>query len=1055
MTTTPATAPTPASANFEKLKAKLRELFELDKADLDFGIYRVLRARHGEIAEFLDKHLEKAVRDALQSHGDLHQTQLKEDLRKAEQAAKDAGINPDQAPRALEIREKLKASGDLDTLAGEVYSHLYTFFSRYYQEGDFLGLHRSTIHGREKYMLPYNGEEVKLVWANMDQYYIKSSELLRDYAFQITPGEGTLLEGAVAGRFTVHFKLVEGDTEKDNRKSGGKATRAFALDDEKPLSEDDPATLTIRFRYCDHPAERNLQDKLNADTEKTLADNLPPKWKAVLFAPDPTYQGKDKKDARTVLQKHLRSYTAKYQFDYFIHKDLGGFLRRELDFYIKNEVMYLEDIEDLGAPKAEEYLSKIRALRCCAVPVIGMLEQLENFQKKLWLKKKFVVETRYCLTLDRVPESLYPEIAANAAQREEWVLLYAINEMKEDMAQPGYSEPLTVEFLKANTHMMLDTRHFGRDFMLRLLVSIANLDEMLDGVCFHSENFQALQLMQETYREQVRCVYIDPPYNTDASPIVYKNGYQRSSWICLLADRLRADMPLRLKPSLRCIAIDDFEYPDLMELLGSFSSEVHHATASVRSKPQGRPTATGFSANHEYAVFWGHADAKVGRLPRAGSKADRYPHSDEQGIYAWANFRKSGTDSDRADRRKSFYPVFVKAGSVRIPKMSWDEQNEDWKVLEEPQTDEVAVFPVDLEGREKVWTCSAERAVRELADIRVERSNGNRIEIVKKYRPNQEGALPGTWWDDSSYSASESGTKVLKDMFGAKDFDYPKSVHLVRDCLRIGNLLRDDIVLDYFAGSGTTGDSVVRLNREDNGRRRYLLVEMGEYFDSVLVPRLKKVAHSDEWKDGKPQNRSAGISHAFKCIRLEGYEDVLNNLRLKRTPQQEAALKAASEEARDSYMVGYFLDIESAGSASLLDLDQFRDPFGYKLKIGRSSAGETVETTIDLVETLNWLLGLKVKHIDAQKGFLTVTGERRAGGRTLVIWRTLSDEAIADNNALETFLGKIAVNPADTEFDYLYVNGSHTLADPHNKVHLIEEAFQRLMFDTPDFGMGA
>lgn len=1046
---------TPASANFEKLKAKLRELFELDKADLDFGIYRVLRARHREIAEFLDKHLERTVREALQSHGSLHQSGLEADLRKAEQAAKDAGINPEQSPRVLELREKLKAGNDLDALADEVYSHLYTFFSRYYQEGDFLGLQRSTVHGREKYMIPYNGEEVKLVWANMDQYYIKSSELLRDYAFQVLPGEGMMPGYAQDERFTVHFKLVEADTEKDNRKPNGKTTRAFALDDEHAFVEDAADTLTIRFRYREHAAERNLQDKLNTDTEKTLADTLPAKWKAVLFAPDPTYQGKDKRDTRTILQKHLRSYTAKYQFDYFIHKDLGGFLRRELDFYIKNEVMYLDDIEDTSAPKAEEYLSKIRALRRCALPVIGMLEQLENFQKKLWLKKKFVVETRYCMTLDRVPEALYAEIAANNAQRAEWVTLYAIDEIKKDMAQLGYSEPLTVEFLKANPYLMIDTRHFGRDFTLKLLASVENLDEMLDGVCLHAENFQALQLMQERYREEVRCVYIDPPYNTDASPIVYKNGYQRSSWVSLLADRLRADMPLRSKPSLRCIAIDDFEYPDLIELLSSFAPEVHHATASVRSKPQGRPTATGFSANHEYAVFWGHVDAKVGRLPRAGSKAERYPHSDEQGIYSWANFRKSGTDSDRADRRRSFYPVFVKGDLVRIPKMSWDDRNEIWEVLEEPQTDEVAVFPIDSDGREKVWTCSAERAVRELADIRVERSNGNRIEIIKKYRPNQEGALPGTWWDDSAYSASESGTKVLKDMFGAKDFDYPKSVHLVRDCLRIANLLRGDLVLDYFAGSGTTGDSVIRLNRGDKGRRRYVLVEMGEYFDTMLVPRLKKATYSDEWKDGKPQNRSAGISHVFKCVRLEGYEDTLNNLCLRRTTGQETALKAAPENVRDQYLLGYFLDVESAGSASLLDLDQFHEPFAYKLKIGTSSAGETVDTAIDLVETFNWLLGLKVKHIDAQKGFLTVTGERRAGGRALVIWRTLSDDPIADNKALEGFLGKIKVNPADTEFDYIYINGSHTLTDPHNKVHLIEEAFQRLMFDTPDFGMEA
>ena len=228
---------TPASPNFEKLKAKLRELFELDKADLDFGIYRILRQRHAEITEFLDRHLETTVREALSSHGALQQAQIETDLRKAEAAAEAAGIGPEQSPRVMELRGKFNAGTDLTATADEVYSHLLTFFSRYYQEGDFLGLHRSTVHGREKYMIPYNGEEVKLVWANMDQYYIKSSELLRDYSFHVTPGAGTLFAGMSIGAHTIRFKLVEGDTEKDNRKAGGKTVRAFALDADRAFEE--------------------------------------------------------------------------------------------------------------------------------------------------------------------------------------------------------------------------------------------------------------------------------------------------------------------------------------------------------------------------------------------------------------------------------------------------------------------------------------------------------------------------------------------------------------------------------------------------------------------------------------------------------------------------------------------------------------------------------------------------------------------------------------------------------------------------------------------------
>jgi adenine-specific DNA-methyltransferase len=226
---------------------------------------------------------------------------------------------------------------------------------------------------------------------------------------------------------------------------------------------------------------------------------------------------------------------------------------------------------------------------------------------------------------------------------------------------------------------------------------------------------------------------------------------------------------------------------------------------------------------------------------------------------------------------------------------------------------------------------------------------------------------------------------------------------------------------------------------------------MGAHFETIIIPRLKKVVYSTDWKEGKPQTRNTGISHAFKIVRLESYEDTLNNLRLARNKQQDTALSNATEAERDAYLLGYFLDVESAGSASLLDVAQFRDPFGYKLQIATSSAGETKETNVDLVETFNWLLGLKVKHIDHQKGFLTVTGERRAGGRCLILWRSLSDDEKADNAALVKYLEKITVSPADTEYDFVYVNGPHTLNDPHNKVHLIEETFHRLMFDTTNF----
>ena len=143
---------------------------------------------------------------------------------------------------------------------------------------------------------------------------------------------------------------------------------------------------------------------------------------------------------------------------------MGGFLRRELDFYIKNEVMHLDDVENETAPRVEQYLSKIKVIRRIAGKIIDFLAQLEDFQKKLWLKKKFVVETQYCITLDRIPEEFYPEIAANDAQREEWVRLLAIDEIKGDLMTPGYSVPLTTDIPEGLPGLTVDTAHFRRRF---------------------------------------------------------------------------------------------------------------------------------------------------------------------------------------------------------------------------------------------------------------------------------------------------------------------------------------------------------------------------------------------------------------------------------------------------------------------------------------------------------------------------------------------------------------------------------------------------------------
>src|SRR4051812_33050212 len=164
--------------------------------------------------------------------------------------------------------------------------------------------------------------------------------------------------------------------------------------------------------------------------------------------------------------------------------------------------MHLDDVENESAPRVEQYLSKIKVIRKIAGKIIDFLAQLEDFQKKLWLKKKFVVETQYCISLSCVPEAFHPEIAANEAQHDEWVQLFAIDDIQSDLISPGYSNPLTSEFLKAHLTLVVDTRHFAPDFKARLLDTLDDVNEQTDGLLFHGDNFQALSLMEYAYRNQ-------------------------------------------------------------------------------------------------------------------------------------------------------------------------------------------------------------------------------------------------------------------------------------------------------------------------------------------------------------------------------------------------------------------------------------------------------------------------------------------------------------------------------------------------------------------------
>ena len=1031
---------------YESFKKKLEEIFMMDHAELDFGIYRIMNQKRNDIQHFLDFELLPQVKQVLKGNdgGDADRTK-----KRMEEIVASVGGNVEVLPKGTPIRDeydKLKTqlahSGDTESMQAEVLSHLVTFFSRYYDGGDFLSKRR---YKDNTYAIPYNGEEVKLHWANSDQYYIKTSEYFRDYTFVLP-----------TSRKKVHFVLKDASTEQNNNRAANNMERRFAL--WVPTPEDELTTplairrgaggeaeLDIYFTYELMPKATKQKDLLAAALEGIMP-LVPADFEEVLTTKAPT---KDNPN-RTLLEKHLTDYTAKNSFDYFIHKDLGGFLHRELDFYIKNEVLH---IDDLDAQLINSQLTIVRAIKQVGEKIIRMLAQLENFQKKLWLKKKFVVQSDYCITLDRVPEKLYPEIIANEAQRKEWVRLFAIDEIQGDMMTEGYSEPLTIEFLKQNPFLVLDTAFFDAKFKHQLVKSMENIDEQTNGLLINSENFQALELLQEKYKNHIKCTYIDPPYNTSASKIAYKNNYEHSSWLSLMQDRINEGVNLMSNDGVLAVAIDDTEGARLNLALNSILGEDNKlGQIVVVQNPGGRHDDKYIATAHEYCLYYGKdtEHTTTNYLPLEEEDIASFKYEDEKGKYRTREFRRSGNNSTREARPKMYYPLLIKDGEISF--IDKDEYpliycnskfNHNFLHQLEEKYSSLGfdvLYPIDPQGIHRVWRWGMDSLQEKKDDVFVEKKNGQYIVKVKDRLDNKEGLKPKSVWYKPKYTGVV-GTDTIKKMGLEGLFSYPKSPNTVIDSIDICSN-KDSIVLDYFAGSATTAHAVISLNKTDEGKRKFIIVEVNTYFDKVTRARAEKAVYSKDWDNGKPVSRQ-GISQCFKYIRLEQYEDTLNNLEIKK---QQTDWR--DDEFHESYMLSYMLDTETRDS--LLNLKMFVNPFNVSLKTTKDN--ELVPTKVDLVETFNFLIGLNVETEDwfENDNICVVQGKtHRSGLKTLVIWRNCEE---IDNEKLCRFFERMDFRTRDTEFDLIYVNGDNTLPnlrrDEENwKVVLTEEEFAKRMFE--------
>ena len=963
---------------FEQLTEFLKEMFQFDANDLDFGIFKILRLKRRYIEQFIDgkdehdlratvvrelarventdaeaafmwlepycKDLGKRTREAWQA--------LKEDpLNAALKTRLDTAIdvldeNADKAESAKERVALWVAGQKVSAISVEerLYNYLLNFFELYYQNGDFGYNSRAANAYKVPYEADYDGSDTFFHWKHKNSYYIK------------TGASFPCVKCAIAGK-SLEFRMETGgeaeaeSTGQNNNKD--KEIKLYKL--ARIVGSDGVWQVTFHLSKSGTPktelypkiwadvfnAETDLSpylfkkegagddakplfNDLSADYDKTDGGQVKgvnqlrlkeeSYYKELAKRPEFAALGSNETDRiealRTnatasdlyLLDKALNQFFVGNDADYFIHKDLRGFLTGEKDRFIKNVIF--SDLETLLNRTIDNATLIIaRAFNAVADRLIEFLDSLETFQRNIFTMKKKVVDTHWLISVGKIPDQFHESVVENTAQMQQFSDWYGVTVE-------------TVEQLREHPTLVVDSSFFPPHWTLELLSDPAfdNLDQQTDGLLIHSENWQALNLLQEKYRGKVKCTYIDPPYNTGNDGFIYKDSFRHSSWAAMMLDRLKLSEGFLSDTGIVLASINDLELPSLIQIIDNNLNGKRQETLIWKSRiSEDTRSLTGISNDHEYILALG----ANGKLSFRGAAKDltkfSNPDSDPRGNWRSADLTGLATK----DQRPNLHYNLVNPdtdNSYSCPQKGW---RYDQETMRKKIAEKRILWPSNGEGRprHKLFLDELESEFKHFSSV-----------------------VNGVGTGD--------GTRDLAALFETPSLVFPKPQKLISTLVEQATE-SDEIVLDFFGGSGTTGHAVIALNKQEGvkGKRRFILVEMGEYFDTVMKPRIQKVMYSLNWRDGKPvAGQVDGYQGIVKVQRLEQYEDLLANL--------ETAWDG--ETLPKGIPVQYLFRPDHNKLVASLDLSR---PFSQEIKVGKSRE----ERTVDLMETWLYLQGYWVK----------------------------------------------------------------------------------------------
>ncbi len=366
----------------------------------------------------------------------------------------------------------------------------------------------------------------------------------------------------------------------------------------------------------------------------------------------------------------------------------------------------------------------------------------------------------------------------------------------------------------------------------------------------HGDNLEALKALLPEYEVKVKCIYIDPPYNTGNEGWVYNDNVndpkikkwlgqvvgkesedltRHDKWLCMMYPRLKLLHKLLSDDGAIFISIDENEITSLRCFCNEIFGESNYvSTITVVVKPEGRRYGF-FAKTHEYILVFAKKASEL-FLNEIQVEGTKYTYFDKDGGFNLKGLRNRNVKSFNSKNRPNLrYPFYV---NINNP-----DENGLFETSVEPIDDWKEVFASTVDGLESVWRWGKDKSKNQKNDLVAYLGNDDELRIFQKERKLTQTAK--TTWDNKNFH-SIRGTKEITEILGKSIFDFPKPEMLIRQILTIGTD-EEDIVLDSFAGSGTTAHAVLNLNKEDGGNRKFICIEMEEYAETITAERVKRV----------------------------------------------------------------------------------------------------------------------------------------------------------------------------------------------------------------------